>query len=168
MKWEPHRWSRRSGPSCKEHKRTPWRWSGRRPPRRRPGGLPAFSGGAGIAGVGWCRRNRRCRRRRPGKLSAARAISRSTISSCFFTFFISKKRFRGGHRPPPRLPPADREKWTALSSGPWAIDSASQSLVTVRQVFPDGPAPKGQASSRHFGGEPFSRPAAAWPLPERY
>ena len=36
-----------------------------------------------------------------------------------------------------------------------AIDSASQRFVTVRQVFPDGPAPEGQASSRHFGGGPF-------------
>ena len=36
-----------------------------------------------------------------------------------------------------------------------AIDSASQRFVTVRQVFPDGPAPKGQASFRHFGGGPF-------------
>ena len=36
-----------------------------------------------------------------------------------------------------------------------AIDSASQRFVTVRQVFPDDPAPEGQASSRHFGGGPF-------------
>ena len=36
-----------------------------------------------------------------------------------------------------------------------AIDSASQRFVTVRQVFPDGPAPEGQASSRRFGGGPF-------------
>ncbi len=63
--------------------------------------------------------------------------------------------------------PRRRDKnWTALSSGPWkirkgaaapfrtAIDSASQRFVTVRQVFPDGPAPKSRLS-RHFGGGPF-------------
>ena len=46
-----------------------------------------------------------------------------------------------------KKPPAGRSRT--------AIDSASQRFVTVRQVFPDGPAPEGQASSRHFGGGPF-------------
>ena len=47
-----------------------------------------------------------------------------------------------------------------------AIDSASQNLVTVRQVFPDGPAPRDQAIPQHFGDVPFPRRRLAWPLPE--
>ena len=38
---------------------------------------------------------------------------------------------------------------------PTAIDSASQSLVTVRRVFPDSPASRSQAASKHFGDVPF-------------
>ena len=36
-----------------------------------------------------------------------------------------------------------------------ANDSASQSFVTVRQIFSDGPAGTGRATDSHFGGDPF-------------
>ena len=98
----------------------------------------------------------------------ARAISK--VNNLFMFLHLSQRRFRGGHRPPPRPPPAaERTKNGPLCQavhGKYgkkprqgrsrtAIDSASQRFVTVRQVFPDDPAPEGQASSRHFGGGPF-------------
>ena len=42
------------------------------------------------------------------------------------------------------------------------IDSASQKLVTVRQIFSDDPAPQTQASAA-LRRSPLSSPAAAWP-----
>ena len=73
------------------------------------GGLPAFSGGAGIAGVGSV----------AGAASAAaggqgrchgQSHQQGQQSLHVSSPFSSQKRFRGGHRPPPRLPPAERRK----------------------------------------------------------
>ena len=98
----------------------------------------------------------------------ARAISK--LSILFIVIYLFQNRFRGEHRPsPPSAAGGGRTKYGPLCQavhGKYgrtprrgrlrtAIDSASQRFVTVRQVFPDGPAAGEQASSRRFGGGPF-------------
>ena len=73
------------------------------------GGLPAFSGGAGIAGVGSVAGAAGAAAGGQGRCHG-QSHQQGQQSLHVSSPFSSQKRFRGGHRPPPRLPPAERRK----------------------------------------------------------